>query len=231
MRRCILNLLAVSDTLRPHCSKTLWICSHLTLSADIGFSGGGGSAYDQPTVPAHLEEMYWANSEKFTEVEKRDFRRLLSDYGDIFATNKLDLGRSKLVKHHIDTGDERPTKHAPRRMPQVHFDEMRTQILALAEAGIIVPSDSPWGANVILVKKKDGSWRMCVDYRNLNSKTKNVDPYLLPRIDDTIDALGQAKLFCTMLTWMTLLSSDLRVQSVWRIFDKCSSEYGKQASN
>ena len=149
-------------------------------------------------VPAHLQTMYEKNSDNLGEVEDKQFRKLLVDYGDIFAKDGYDLGKCNTVKHHIDTGDERPVKRRTRRMPQAHFEECEHQIVELEKAGRIKPSNSPWGANVLLVKKKDGSWRMCIDYRELNTKTKNVDPYLLPRIDDTIDALGSAKYFCTL---------------------------------
>ena len=57
---------------------------------------------------------------------------------------------------------------------------------------------SEWASNVVLVKKKDGAWRMCIDYRDLNLKTLNPDSYMLPRIDDTLDALSRAKYFCTL---------------------------------
>ena len=68
----------------------------------------------------------------------------------------------------------------------------------MAEKGIIRPSTSNWASNVLLVKKKDSTWRMCIDYRELNKRTHNVDPYLLPRIDDTLDQLGKAQFFCTL---------------------------------
>ena len=63
---------------------------------------------------------------------------------------------------------------------------------------MIRPSTSEWASNVVLVKKKDTSWRMCIDYRKLNAKTLNPDSYMLPRIDDTLDALNRAKFFCTL---------------------------------
>ena len=78
------------------------------------------------------------------------------------------------------------------------FEAMQEQVKTLHEIGVIRPSTSNWGSNVLLVKKKDGSWRMCVDYRELNAKTKNIDPYMLPRIDDTLESLGGAKYFCTL---------------------------------
>lgn len=63
--------------------------------------------------------------------------------------------------------------------------------------GIIEPSSSPWAAGVVLVEKKDGTKRFCVDYRSLNSRTVK-DEYPLPRIDDFFDRLGGASWFCTL---------------------------------
>ena len=68
----------------------------------------------------------------------------------------------------------------------------------LREQGVIQPSTGRWASNVVLVKKKDRTWRMCVDYRRLNMKTKNSDPYMLPRIDETLDKLSKAKYFSTL---------------------------------
>ena len=65
------------------------------------------------------------------------------------------------------------------------------------EQGIIQKSNNQWVSNVVLVQKKDNTWRMCVDYRRLNMKTKNTDPYMLPRIDETLNRLSKAKYFST----------------------------------
>ena len=150
------------------------------------------------TLPEHLQTMYEKNRDGLNDEEDKAFGALLTEFEDIFATNSYDLGKCNIEKHHIDTGDERPVKHQTRRPPQSQNEETKRQVTALHKAEIIRPSKSPWGSNVLLVKKKDGTWRMCVDYRELNQKTKNGDPYLLPRIDETIDSLGDAKYFCTL---------------------------------
>ncbi|GFV07021.1 hypothetical protein TNCV_2664001 [Trichonephila clavipes] len=67
----------------------------------------------------------------------------------------------------------------------------------MLDESIVQPSESPWSSPVVLVRKKDGSWRFCVDYRKLNSVTKK-DVYPRPRIDDTLDCLKGAKFFSSM---------------------------------
>jgi hypothetical protein len=87
-----------------------------------------------------------------------------------------------------------PIAKNPYRMGVDELEELKKQIKELQEKGFIRPSSSPWGALVIFVDKKDGTWRMCVDYRSLNEVTiKN--KYPLPRIDDLFDQLKCACVF------------------------------------
>ena len=87
-----------------------------------------------------------------------------------------------------------PISKAPYRMAPLELRELRKQLDELRELGFIRPSSSPWGAPVLFVKKKDGSLRLCVDYRELNKVTiKN--RYPLPRIDDLFDQLREAQFF------------------------------------
>ena len=146
----------------------------------------------------HVKELYERSIEGLTFQESRRVRHLFLDFPDIFARNKQDIGKTTMCKHDIETGDERPVKQRPRRIPPAHVPELQKQIKTLADHGIIKPSNSDWASNVLLVKKKDGTFRMCIDYRELNAKTKNLDEYVLPRIDDTLDALSRAKYFCTL---------------------------------
>jgi hypothetical protein len=87
-----------------------------------------------------------------------------------------------------------PISKRPYRMPPKELAELKTQLQELLDKGYIRPSSSPWGCPALFVKKKDGSLRMCVDYRPLNAVTiKN--KYPLPRIDVLFDQLGGAKVF------------------------------------
>ncbi|XP_074322839.1 uncharacterized protein LOC141659812 [Apium graveolens] len=93
----------------------------------------------------------------------------------------------------LEPGTE-PVSKAPYRMAHVEIKELARQLQELLEKGVIRPSVSPWGAPVLFVKKKDGSMRLCIDYRELNKLTiKN--KYPLPRIDDLFDQLKGAKYF------------------------------------
>ena len=193
----VVNVFDVYDARSPDDPDTA-----ATAFADVTVNARtvGDSCADasSPDVPAHVQPLLEQYAGDMSDSEKQAFKALLTDYADIFAQNKLDLGRTSWVKHHIHTGDEPPFKHRPHRLPQAKYDEMKRQVESLAAKGIIRPSTSNWASNVLLVKKKDNTWRMCIDYRELNRKTKNVDPYMLPRIDDTLDQLGDAKFFCTL---------------------------------
>ena len=84
--------------------------------------------------------------------------------------------------------DSRPISIPPYRMAPVELRELKAQLQELLSKGFIRPSASPWGAPVLFVKKKDGSFRMCIDYRQLNKVTVK-NKYPLPRIDDLFDQL------------------------------------------
>ena len=87
-----------------------------------------------------------------------------------------------------------PISNVPYRMAPTELKELQTQLQELLDKGFIHPSFSPWGASVLFVKKKDGSFRMCIDYRELNKVTiKN--KYPIPRIDDLFDQLKGASVF------------------------------------
>ena len=87
-----------------------------------------------------------------------------------------------------------PISKPPYRMAPLELEELKKQLQELLDKGFIRPSVSPWGAPVLLVKKKDGTLRLCIDYRQLNQVTiKN--KYPIPRIDDLFDQLQGAQVF------------------------------------
>ena len=106
------------------------------------------------------------------------------------------MGFCDLVKHKIVTTDDKPVKVPHRRVPQ-HQWQVRDYIQKSLEQGIIRESSSPYASPVVLVKKKDGKLRLCVDYRLLNAKTHK-DAYPLPRIYEALDVLKGAKYFCSL---------------------------------
>ena len=118
-------------------------------------------------------------------------------YDDIFETSNLDLGRTSIIQHKIDTCHARPIKQPPYRVSQQQRAEIDKHIANMLEQDVIRVSSSPWSSPIVLVKKKDGTTRFCVDYRKLNAVTRK-DSYPLPRIDDAIDSLSGSNYFTTL---------------------------------
>ena len=136
-------------------------------------------------------------SEKLTESELDVLTSLLSEYSDMFATPGGPLGRTDLIRHKIDTGDAMPVRLPPRRLPPAQREIANQEIDKMLEQGVVEPSDSPWAAPIVLVRKKDGTTRFCVDYRKLNN-VRRKDAFPIPHIGDTLDTLGGSQWFCTM---------------------------------
>ena len=91
----------------------------------------------------------------------------------------------------------KPIKQRPWSMPFAVREEVSKQLKKMQETGVICPSNSPWASPVVLVRKKDGTHRFCVDYRELNTATKP-DTFPLPRVDDLLDQLGETRYFSTL---------------------------------
>ena len=124
-------------------------------------------------------------------------RDLVVGYSDVFALDMSELGLTDLVSHTISTGDNPPIRQPVRRTPLALHKKMEELVQNMMEQGVIQHSNSPWASPVVLVEKKDGSYRFCVDYRRLNSVTK-MDVFPLPRVDDTLDMLSQTQYFSTL---------------------------------
>ena len=118
-------------------------------------------------------------------------KELLEEYHDIFALEPFELGCTSQIEHEIHLTDPVPFKERFRKIPPGMMDEVRKSLREMVETGAIRPSNSPWCNAVVLVRKKDGSLRFCVDFRRLNAKTvKNSHP--LPRITTVLEKLQGA---------------------------------------
>ena len=114
-----------------------------------------------------------------------------------FAIDEADRGETDLIEMTIDTGDAQPKQVPPRRTPLAARQEIAMQLKKMQDQGVIQPSCSPWASPVVLVRKKDGTMRFCIDYRQLNQATKP-DVFPLPRISDLLDQIGKAQFFSTL---------------------------------
>ena len=115
-------------------------------------------------------------------------------YLDIMSRGDLDIGRTSYIKHSIETGDAEPIRKHPYRRSFAERKVMKEFVEEMMKHDIVEESDSPWSSPVVLVRKRDGKWRFCVDWRELNKVTKK-DSMPLPRIDDTLDRLSGCQYF------------------------------------
>ena len=124
-------------------------------------------------------------------------RALLEKHAKVFATDDESLGYTETVRHRIRLKDDIPVSQPYRRIPPTQYEEVKEHIKKLLRKGIIKESMSPYASPIVLVRKKDQSLRLCVDYRHLNAKTVR-DAYPLPRIEESLDRLHGAKWFSVM---------------------------------
>ena len=155
--------------------------------------------HDPDELPEYLEEIVKGSHPSLGEPGRKLLRDLLLRYRHVSPApgGGPVTGRTSTVQHDIVTTDARPVRCGPRRLAPAGLRKEQTCVKEMLEGGQIEPSDSPWASPVVLVMKKDGSTRFCVDYRRLNALTTK-DAYSLPRIDDSLRLLGNQQWFSTM---------------------------------
>jgi len=141
-------------------------------------------------------ELVKVHEENLDEFQSERVAKLLHEYKDVFATEQAPIGRATGVQHVIPLTTDVPIKVPYRRIPPNHANEVKNHIDELSRQGIVSPSSSPYAAAIVMVRKKDNSLRLCVDYRNLNKVTVH-DAFPIPRIDESVEALSGAKYFST----------------------------------
>lgn len=132
-----------------------------------------------------------------TEEERYRLLEVLRRYPNVIPSDDLDVGYTDLEHHLIRMKVATPVTQTYRSIPPNDFQKVRDHIQELLDKDVVRPSHSPYAAPVVVVKKKDGGIRLCVDYRKLNEKTVK-DAYPLPRIQESFDALSGAKYFSTL---------------------------------
>ena len=114
-------------------------------------------------VPDSLQSLYERSVTNLSEDQRPLLYNLLGRNADVFSCGPWDLGHTDLVQHKINTGDAAPIHQPPRRLPSLIKEEAHKAVTEMLEQGLIESSTSPWASPIVLIKKKDGNWRFCVD--------------------------------------------------------------------
>ncbi len=145
---------------------------------------------ETPNLPTHLEDLYARSILNLETEQQQRVRDLLCEFQDVFAKHEFDLGNFTEIEHSIDTGTARPVKQRMRPVPLAFVKEEEAHLQKMLDAGVIEPSMSDWSAAPVLVRKRDGSVRWCIDYRALNAVTVK-DVFPLPLIEECTDMLAE----------------------------------------
>ena len=129
--------------------------------------------------------------ERLSPLQQQQLNELFREFSDVFSRGEDDLGNTPLLEHTIETHGPPLRQPYRRQNPAVRREEM-AQVQQMLSSNVIRPSNSPWTSPVVMVQKKDGSLRFCVDFRQFNAVTVK-DAHPLPRIDDLLDALHGTK--------------------------------------
>lgn len=173
----------------------------LHFSRTNSFPGTQGSPVHQADAPSTgaPEWLHKTVAVGLSLCEKEHLLSILEEFHDIFDAGapSSQLPVTHTVEHTIDTGDSAPIHSRPYRVSSTERNIIHTHVSDMLQRGVVKPSSSPWSSPVVLVKKKDGTWRFCIDFRKLNKITKK-DVYPLPRIDDLLDCLNGSEYFSSL---------------------------------
>ena len=131
--------------------------------------------------------------------ERESFLQYLLTRHQVFTLSDIELAETDLVQHRIEMKESVPFRAPPQRLPYALRSELEAELIKLEATGCIEASTSPFASGLVLIRKKDGGLRVCVDYRGINKDTIP-DRYPIPCIDDLIDTVGrqQGKLFTAL---------------------------------
>ena len=152
---------------------------------------------EEQELPEHARCLYEECWKRLTAEQAKFVRELLIEFADAFATHDLDIGHFTIFAHRIRTGKAMSVQKSTKRTLLGFDQEERKTLKAMLDAKVIEPSQSEWASPPVLVQKKDGSWRYCIDFRGLNAVTTR-DAYPLPLIKECINSLADMQWFSTL---------------------------------
>ncbi|XP_028254301.1 uncharacterized protein LOC114429891 [Parambassis ranga] len=132
-----------------------------------------------------------------SEQWKNRLRQKLAQKSDVFSTHEWDVGLARGVEHRIRLADSRPFRQRSRRLAPADIEDVRKHLQDLLQAGIVKESRSPYASPIVVVRKKSGAVRMCIDYRLLNTRTIP-DQFTTPCIEDALNALTGSQWFSVL---------------------------------
>jgi hypothetical protein len=147
--------------------------------------------------PFRLDDVKDQLGPTLDEEQQANVLQLINEFRDCFAVNTKELGDAHVKDMQIRLQDDIPVSYRPYRLAYAERSVVRGIVQDLLSNGIIRESESPYSSPVLLVKKKSGEYRMCVDYRSLNAKTIK-DKYPLPRVDDHLERMHGSQYFTTL---------------------------------
>lgn len=172
--------------------------------ANVNLCASKSNNADQETLEFEI------NNENLSDQEKNKLKQFLSKNRDVFSTSLKDMGKTDWYKHRIETiPGAAPVRSAPYRVDPTKKEEIENKVNEFLKDKVIERSTSVWNSPVVLVKKKDGSWRFAVDYRKLNQVTIPMSQPL-PRLEDVFDSLGENK--ATIFSTLDLNSAYYQIE-------------------
>jgi hypothetical protein len=145
-------------------------------------------------LPENVQTVFDRARPNVAEHRQGQVTALLHNYADVFSAHEFDIGEFDLLQHEIQLHDPKPFRQSMRRTPQCFQKKEEKTLAHMLEAKVIQPSTSGWASAPVLVRKKDGSLRYCIDYRNLNYRTIK-DAFPLPLIEECLDTLNGSQYF------------------------------------
>jgi len=167
------------------------VMAHIVTSDDstsVWSAGTAGPGFE------HIQSVIDSLPGELSVIERLEAIKLLHTYQDVFSKSEYDFGRRSLLEQTIDTGDARPIKQGLRRQTQTSLPVIDTFTENMEHQHIIEKSALSWASNVIVVSKQDGTPRITLDYRALNSVTYE-NSYPLPNMADCLDAFKGSSWF------------------------------------